>query len=42
MQRLTETILEKSEIGAFTLLELSQWVGGTSNRQFALLNRALK
>jgi len=42
MQRLTETILEKSDTGAFTLLELSQWVGGTSNRQFALLKRALK
>ena len=42
MQRLTETVLEKSDTGAFTLLELSQWVGGTSNRQFALLKRALK
>ena len=42
MQRLTETVLEKSETGAFTLLELSQWVGGTTNRQFALLKRALK
>jgi len=41
MQRLTETVLEKSDTGAFTLLELSQWVGGTSNRQFALLKRAL-
>jgi hypothetical protein len=39
---LTETVLEKSDTGAFTLLELSQWVGGTSNRQFALLKRALK
>lgn len=42
MQRLTETVLEKSDTGAFTLLELSQWVGGTSNRRFALLKRALK
>ncbi len=42
MQSLTETVLEKSDTGAFTLLELSQWVGGTSNRQFALLKRALK
>jgi hypothetical protein len=42
MQKLTETVLEKSETGAFTLLELSQWVDGTSNRQFALLKRALK
>jgi hypothetical protein len=42
MQSLTETVLEKSDIGAFTLLELSQWVGGTPNRQFALLKRALK
>jgi hypothetical protein len=42
MQRLTETVLERSDTGAFTLLELAQWVGGTSNRQFALLKRALK
>lgn len=42
MQKLTETVLEKSDTGAFSLLELSQWVGGTSNRQFALLKRALK
>jgi hypothetical protein len=42
MQRLTETVLEKSDTGVFTLLELSQWIGGTSNRQFALLKRALK
>ncbi len=42
MQRLTETVLEKSNSGSFTLLELSQWVGGTSNHQFALLKRALK
>jgi hypothetical protein len=42
MQSLTETVLEKSDIGAFTLLELSQWVGGTSNRRFALLKRTLK
>jgi hypothetical protein len=42
MQSLTETVLEKSDLGAFTLLELSQWVGGTPNRQFALLKRALK
>jgi len=42
MQRLTETVLEKSDTGAFTLMELARWVGGTSNRQFALLKRALK
>jgi hypothetical protein len=42
MQRLTEAVLEKSETGAFTLLELSQWVGGTADRRFALLKRALK
>ena len=42
MQSLTETVLEKSNTGAFTLLELAQWIGGTSNRQFALLKRALK
>ena len=39
---LTETVLEKSDTGTFTLLELSRWVGGTPNRQFALLKRALK
>lgn len=42
MQSLTETVLEKSDTGAFTLLELSQWVGGTVHRRFALLKRALK
>lgn len=42
MQRLTETVLEKSETGTFTLMEIARWVGGSSNRQFALLKRALK
>ena len=42
MQKLTETVLEKSETGAFTLMEVARWVGGSSNRQFALLKRALK
>lgn len=42
MQSLTETVLEKSDTGSFTLPELARWVGGTSNRQFALLKRALK
>jgi hypothetical protein len=42
MQTLTETVLERSDAGAFTLLELARWVGGTSNRRFALLKRALK
>lgn len=42
MQRLTEIVLEKSDTGAFSLLELSRWVGGTSDRRFGLLKRALK
>jgi hypothetical protein len=42
MQRMTETVLEKSKTGTFTLMELGRWVGGTPNRQFALLKRALK
>ena len=42
MQKLTETVLEKSDTGFFTLMEVARWVGGSSNRQFALLKRALK
>ena len=42
MQKLTETVLEKSETGIFTLMEFARWVGGSSNRRFALLKRALK
>jgi hypothetical protein len=42
MQKLTETVLEKSDTGTFTLMELARWVGGSSNRRFALLKRALK
>jgi hypothetical protein len=42
MQKLTETVLEKSDTGVFTLMELARWVGGSSNRRFALLKRALK
>jgi hypothetical protein len=42
MQKLTETLLEKSDAGTFTLMEVARWVGGSSNRQFALLKRALK
>ena len=42
MKKLTETVLEKSDTGTFTLMELALWVGGSSNRQFALLKRALK
>jgi hypothetical protein len=41
MQKLTETALEKSDTGTFTLMEMVCWVGGSSDRQFALLNRAL-
>jgi hypothetical protein len=42
MQKLTEIVLEKSDTGTFTLMEVARWVGGSSNRQFALLKRALK
>jgi hypothetical protein len=42
MQKLTENVLEKSDTGSFTLMEVARWVGGSSNRQFALLKRALK
>jgi hypothetical protein len=42
MQTLTETVLEKSDTGIFTLMEMARWAGGSSNRQFALLKRALK
>ena len=42
MQKLTETVLEKSDTGTFNLMEFACWVGGSSNRRFALLKRALK
>jgi hypothetical protein len=42
MKKLTESVLEKSDAGTFTLMEMARWVGGSSNRQFALLKRALK
>ncbi len=42
MQKLTEIVLEKSDTGIFTLMEFARWVGGSSNRRFALLKRALK
>jgi hypothetical protein len=42
MQKLTETVLERSDTGTFTLMEMARWTGGSSNRQFALLKRALK
>ena len=42
MQKLTEIAIEKSGTGTFTLMEMARWVGGNSNRQFALLKRALK
>ena len=41
MQKLTETVLEKSDTGIFTLMEFARWVGGSSDRRFALLKRAL-
>jgi hypothetical protein len=42
MQALTETVLEKSATGTFTLMEVTCWVGGSANRRYALLKRALK
>ncbi len=41
MQRLTEIVLEKTGQGIFTRPEVACWVGGSADRQFALLRRAL-
>lgn len=41
MQRLTEIALEKAVDGVFTRPEVACWVGGSQNRQFALIKRAL-
>lgn len=41
MQRLTEFALEKAVDGVFTRPEVSCWVGGSPNRQFGLLRRAV-
>ena len=34
MQKLTETVLEKSDTGTFTLMEAARWVGGSSNHAY--------
>ena len=42
MQRLTEIALEKAVAGIFTRPEVACWVGGSLDRQFSLLKRALR
>ena len=42
MQHLTEIALEKADAGVFTRPEVACWVGGSPDRQFGLLRRALK
>ena len=42
MQQLTEITLEKAGSGIFTRPEMVCWIGGSPNRQFGLLKRALK
>lgn len=41
MQRLTEIALEKANGGVFSLPEIACWVGGSSQRRFSLIKRAL-
>lgn len=41
MQRLTEMALGESNAGVFTRTEVACWLGGSADRQFALLKRAL-
>ncbi len=41
MQQLTEIALEKAVAGIFTRPEVACWVGGSQDRQFSLLKRAL-
>ena len=41
MQRLTEIAFEKSSQGIFTRAEVACWVGGSPQRQFSLVKRAL-
>ena len=41
MQRLTEIALEKASQGIFTKTEVACWVGGSPQRQFSLVKRAL-
>lgn len=42
MQQLTEIALEKAIHGIFTRLEVACWIGGSPDRQFGILKRALK
>jgi phage terminase large subunit-like protein len=42
MQRLTEIALEKAITGVFSRPEVALWVGGSPDRQFSLIKRALK
>jgi len=42
MQQLTEIALEKAIDGVFTRPEVTCWMGGSPNRQFGLIKRALK
>jgi len=41
MQQLTEIAFEKAVDGVFTRPEVANWVGGSPNRQFQLIKRAL-
>jgi len=41
MQRLTEIAMEKAADGVFTRPEVACWVGGSPQRQFSLLKRAV-
>ena len=41
MQQLTEIAMQKATCGVFTRPEVACWVGGTPQRQFSLLKRAL-
>jgi len=41
MQRLTEIAMEKAASGVFTRPEVACWVGGSPQRQFSLLKRAM-
>ncbi len=41
MQRLTEMAIEKAAPGIFTLTEVAAWLGGSSDRQFSSISRAV-
>ena len=42
MQKLTEIALEKARNGIFSRMEVACWIGGSPDRQFGLLKRALQ